>query len=167
MNNLTLSESDSAHANIRVDTISWGSSCVNFMYSLVEGINDIFIDRISRESDAEIIISASHQLDDRVLALIVDIVCAQINVLELNILEEDIALNFLPISVSVSGILNHVKEGDRLFGLLGSFKFLVLLNDRIASLDLGLVGLNLILREGKAADLVKNLRGLHGLQATL
>jgi hypothetical protein len=60
---------------------------VHFIYSLVEGINDIFIDRIPRESDAEIVISASHQLDDRVLALIVDIVGAQINVLELNILE--------------------------------------------------------------------------------
>ncbi len=137
------------------------------MYSLVEGINDIFIDWISRESDAEIIISASHQLDDRVLALIIDIVSAQINVLELNILKEDITLNFLPISVSVCGILNHVKERDRLLWFLGSLKFLILLNDCIASLDLGLVGLNLILREGQAANLVKDLRGLHGLQITL
>ena len=167
MNNLTLSESDSAHANIRVHTVSWSASCVHFIYCLVEGINDIFIDRISRESNAEIIIGASHQLDDRVLALIVDIVSAQINVLELNILEEHIALNFLSVSVSVGGILNHIKKGDRLLGFLGSLKFLVLLNDGIASLDLGLVGLNLILREGQAANLFKDLRGLHGLQVTL
>lgn len=140
---------------------------MHFIYSLVEGINDIFIDRISRESDAEIVIGASHQLDDRVLALIVDIVGAQINVLELNILEEDIALDLLPVRVSVSGILNHVKERDRLLGFLGGLKFLILLNDRIASLYLGLVGLNLILGEGQAANLVKDLRGLHGLQVAL
>jgi hypothetical protein len=140
---------------------------VHFIYSLVEGINDIFIDRISRESDAEIVISASHQLDYRVLALIVDIVGAQINVLELNILQENIALYLLPISVCVSGILNHVKERDWLLGFLGSLKFLILLNHRIASLNLGLVGLDLILGEGQAANLVKDLRGLHGLQVTL
>ena len=140
---------------------------MHFIYSLVEGIDDIFIYRIPRESDAEIVISASHQLDDRVLALIVDIVGAQINVLELNILEEDVALDLLPVSVGVRGILNHVKEGDRLLGFLGSLKFLILLNHRIASLDLGLVGLDLILGEGQAANLVEDLRGLHGLQVTL
>ena len=137
------------------------------MYSLVEGINDIFIDGISRESDAEIIISASHQLDDRVLALIVDIISAQINVLELNVLKEDIALNFLPISVSICSILNHVKERDRLLGFLGSLKFFVLFDDSITGLDLCLVRLHLILWEGQAANLIKDLRGLHGLQITL
>ena len=82
---------------------------MHFIYSLVEGIKDIFIDRIPRESDAEIVISASHQLDDRVLALIVDIVGADVNVLELYIFKENPALNFGTLTVCISCLLNQIE----------------------------------------------------------
>ena len=109
---------------------------MHFIYSLVEGINDIFIDRIPRESDAEIVISASDQLDDGVLALIVDFIGTDVDVLELHILEENPALNFGSLSVCVGCLLYHVKEGHWLLWLLCCLEFFVLFNNGITSLDL-------------------------------
>ena len=91
-----------------INAVSGSARGMHIMYNFIKGVNHVFVNRISSKSDAEIVISASHKLYHRVLALIVDIVCAQINVLELNILEKDKALYFLPISISVGSVLNHV-----------------------------------------------------------
>ena len=109
INNLTISEGDPADTDVRVDSVSRGSSSMHLTYGLIEGINDVFVDWVSSESDAEIIIGASHQLNDGLLALIIDVVCAQINVLELNVLKEHASLNLLPICICICGVLNHVQ----------------------------------------------------------
>jgi hypothetical protein len=75
--------------------------------------------------------------------------------LELNVLEENETLYFVALIICVSGLFNHVEKWHRLFGFLGCFKFLVLLNNCIAGLDLGLVSLNLILRKRNLANLIE------------
>ena len=67
--------------------------------------------------------------------------------LELYILEKNIPLNFLSISISVGSILNHIQERHWFLRLLGGLKLFVLFNNGIASLNFGLMSLNLVLRE--------------------
>jgi hypothetical protein len=78
-------------------------------------------------------------------------------VLELNILEEYVPLNFLTIRVSVGSVLNHVQERNWLFRFLRGLKLFVLFNNSISSLKFGLMSLNLVLREWKTSDLFKDL----------
>lgn len=87
--------------------------------------------------------------------------------LELNILKEDKALDFLTISIGIVSILNHIKERYWLLRLLGGLQLFVLFNHGIASLDFSLMSFNLILREGDAPDLFENLCGVLRLQTAL
>lgn len=59
---------------------------MHLMNSLIESFNNIFINGVSGKSDPEVVIGATHELDDRVFAFIVDIVRTQVNMFELYIL---------------------------------------------------------------------------------
>ncbi len=135
--------------------------------SLIESFHDIFVYRVSGKGHTEIVVSSSHQLNDRFLAFVVDVIRAQVNVLELNILKENETLDFLAISIGIGSILNHIKERHWFFWLLGGFQLFVLLNHGITSLDFSLMSFDLILREGEAADLFENLCGMLGLKTAL
>ena len=67
------------------------------MDCLVKSFHDIFVYRVSGKSYTEIVICSSHKLNDRFFALVVDFIRAQVDVLELNILKENITLDFLAI----------------------------------------------------------------------
>lgn len=137
------------------------------MRYLDKGITDDLVQIVSGQCQPEVVVGPSQQGRDRLSAVQVYVVRAKIDVLELHVLQEHPALYLYALAVEIAALLNHIKLWDRLFRLLGGFKFLVLFKYRVSRLQFCLMWLHLLLWEGQPPNLLKELYSLGGLEFAL
>lgn len=82
---------------------------MHIMRYFVEALDYTLWNGITGECNTEIIVSSSDQRIHCIFAIIVDIVSADVNVLELYIFKEDPALNFGTFTVCIGCLLNQVE----------------------------------------------------------
>jgi hypothetical protein len=79
------------------------------MRYFVEAFDYTLLNGVTGECNTEIIVCSSDQGIHGIFTIIIDIVSANVNVLELHILKEDPALNFGTLAVCIGCLLNQVK----------------------------------------------------------
>ena len=139
-----------------------------FLYSSLVQIRDSVVDlddgcsfnRVTAQREAKIIrCPQEHVLNCR-CSLLVYLIQAEVQMLELWTLEHEPVGHFVAIGISAKLALNRVEYGHWLLRLFLLSELLVLLNDRISLLNLGLVGFHLICREGYLPEATKNWKNI-------
>ena len=111
---------------------------------------------IATEGEAEVVWCAHQHVFNLSCDLIVHVVKAEVQVLELRASLQEPVGCFVAVTVTGNLALQRVKNGDGLFRLLLLLQFFVFLDDRVSLLELTLVGLNLVSRKGNLAEAVKD-----------
>ena len=92
------SKCDPSPGDVRVDAICGSARNVHLIHYFVDCISEAFRNvGVSSQSDPEIVVGPTDKTQDGIFELICQIVGAEIDVLELHILEQHEALDFLAI----------------------------------------------------------------------
>ena len=154
-----------------VVNLHYNSACIclsGLLYSSLVQISDGIVDlddgcsfnRVTAQREAEIIRCPQEHVLDRGCCLLVYLIQAEVQMLELWTLEHEPVGHFVAIGISAKLALNRVEYGHWLLRLFLLSELLVLLNDRISLLNLGLVGFHLICREGYLPEATKNWKNI-------
>ena len=112
-------------------------------------------DRVSAQSEAKVIWCTHQHIFQLCDNLFIDLVQAEVQVLELRASHQEPVRRLVAFGISTILTLDGVEDWDRLFWLLLLLQLFVLLDDCVTLLELALVRLNLICREGNSTKAVK------------
>ena len=133
---------------------------VQVLYFGMQSLDHILGKLVGADGDAKIVCGSLEDCAQSLLNIVVNLVHAKIQVLELGVLDRHPLLDLFTSFIFTSDLLNIVKLRHWLFGLLGGLELLVLLNDGVSLLELSELVLNLILWEWESPDHLKQ-RGDH------
>lgn len=125
---------------------------VHAFYRRVDALDRLVSERVPTEGQLEIVRGDGQHTVDSLESGVVDLVQANIEVLELRVDQQepvgDLGARIIPTHLR----LKVVKERHSLLWLLRGFELLVLLHDGVTLLNLALISLDLIRREGLTAE---------------
>ena len=112
--------------------------------------------RVATEGKAEVIRGSHEHILYLGCDLVVHIVQAEIQVLELRTSLQEPVNCLVAISIAGQLVFKRVKDGHRLIRLFLLLQLFVLLDDGVSFLQLALISLDLVSREWYLAEAVKN-----------
>ena len=153
---------------ITLDLVGWLAFCLSLLHQQIDVVSVLLNNHLVQARDYSVAKLVGTKGDAELVScnlettlqmrqdLVVHLVHAQVQVLELRVLDSHPNLDSLSLRVFGRNLLDVVQHGYWLFGLLASFEFFVLFDDCVSVLEGLQLILDLVLREGELAEHFEN-----------
>ena len=122
----------------------------------VNAINHGVCDRVSAQGEPKVIWCAHQYIFQLRGNLVVNLIQAEVQVLELWAAHQEPVCRFIAIRVAPHLALDCVEDGDGLLWLLLLLKLFVFLDDGVTLFQLSLIGLNLVCGEWHSTEAIQD-----------